>query len=191
MPRLPSYLIGLSAAGITAAIALTGIASDASATSAPSAPARVVTLTSNSSAPTGHLTLQVKYQLQPRGRNKLLSVTFSGASRISLSHPALIVSLRPVPLLRRHAPGGGRSVHVIAFSLILKIHNVRNFSGALPAKVLAQISKIFASPPRHRLVLGGSVLSATVASVSRPKSQAAIAVPVGLQVGVLLGPAVP
>lgn len=76
------------------------------------------------------------------------------------------------------------------FSFILRLHNARSFSGALPAKLLAQLSKIFANPPR-RVRPGGSVLSATVASVSRLRSQVGIAVPVGLQVGVLLGPALP
>lgn len=186
------YLTGLSAAGVTAAIALTGIASDASASPAPSAPARIVTLTSNSSSPTGHLTVQVKYQLEPQGRNKVKSVTFSGASKISLRHPAVIVSLRPVLTLPRRIPGGGvRSIRAIGFTLILKIHNARNFSGALPAKVLTQISKIFAGPGRHRVVLGGFVLSAVVASVNRVNKHVAISAPVGLQVGVLLGPALP
>lgn len=187
------YLTGLSAAGVTAAITLAAVASDASASPAPKAPAHVVTLTSSSSAPTGHLMVQIKYRIEPRGRNKLLSVTFSGASKISLRHPALIVSLRPVlplPLRGGGGGGGGGSVRPIAFSFILRLHNARNFSGALPAKLLAQLSKIFASPPR-RVRPGGSVLSATVASVSRPRSQVGITVPVGLQVGVLLGPAVP
>lgn len=184
------YLTGLSAAGVTAAITLAAVASDASASPAPKAPAHVVTLTSSSSAPTGHLMVQIKYRIEPRGRNKLLSVTFSGASKISLRHPALIVSLRPVLPLPLRGGGGGGSVRPTAFSFILRLHNARNFSGALPTKLLAQLSKIFASPPR-RVRPGGSVLSATVASVSRPRSQVGITVPVGLQVGVLLGPAVP
>lgn len=195
--RARRYLTGLSAAGVTAALALTVAASGASASPAP---ARVVTLTSNSSAPTGHLTLHVKYQLEARGRNKVRSVTFSGASKVSLKHPALIVSLRPVLLPpsviihRRGCPPNGThqrcSIHVIVFTIILKIHSLGNFSGALPAKALAQISKVFARSPR--VGPGGYLLSATVASVIRHKRQIAIStVPAGLQVGVLIGPALP
>jgi hypothetical protein len=185
------YLTGLSAAGVTAVIALTGAVSDASASPAANPPARVVTLTSNSSAPTGNLTVQVRYQLEPRGRNKVLSATFSGASKISLRHPALIVSLRPVLALPPRHPGQRVSVRVIAFSFILRLHNARSFRGALPARLLRQLGKVFASPPR-RPRLGGYVLSATVASVRRTKRQISLQVsPVGLRVGVLLGPVRP
>jgi hypothetical protein len=178
------YLTG--AAGVVAAVALTGAVSAASAAPAPSAPARVVTLTSGSTAPTGHITLQVKYQLKPGARNKLRSVTFSGASKISLKHPALVVSFRPV--LPRPFKG---QVHAIALTIILRIKNASNFSGALGAKLIASINKNFAGGPRRGL-LSDSLLSATVASVSRPKShQQSITAPVGLQVAVLLGPLLP
>lgn len=179
------YLTGLSAAGVTAALALTGAVGDASASPAANASAHVVTLTSNSTAPTGHVTVQVRYQLEPRGRKKLLSVTYSGASKISLKHPALIVSLRPVlPTPRR--------TQVRAFAVILRLHSSKHFSGALSAKLLALIGKSLASPPR-RLHPGGFVLAATVASVIRSKGPGpvGIAAPVGLQVGVLLGPVMP
>lgn len=198
--RARRYLTGLSAAGVTAALALTVAASGALASPAPSAPARVVTLTSSSSAPTGHLTVKVRYQLEPRGRKKVLSVTFSGGSKIKLRHAALIVSVRPallppaVIIHRRGCPPNGThqrcSVRVIAFTRILKIHRLGNFSAALPAKALAQISKVFARSPRVRP--GGDLLSATVASVIRHKRQIAInTTPAGLQVGVLIGPALP
>jgi hypothetical protein len=173
---------------------------DASASPSAKAAARMVTLTSSSSAPAGHLRVQVKYQLEPRGRNKPLSVTFSGASKVSLKHPALIVSLRPVaPLLPPgqhpvcHKSGTRRrcSIRVIAFAILLKIHNLDHFSGALTARELAQIGKIFANPSR-RFRPGGYALSATVASVVRHKRQILLAaVPSGLQVGLLLGPAMP
>lgn len=192
MPGIRRYLTGLSVAGVTAAIALTGAVSDASASPAANPPARVVTLTSTSSAPTGNIALQIKYQLERAGRNKVLSVTFSGASKISLRHPALIVSLRPVAPLGVVHRGQRIPIHVIAFSLIVKLHSSRHFSGTLPAKVLAQLDKIFASQSRHRrLMPGGFVLSATVASVGQRERPIGIAVPAGLQVGALLGPALP
>jgi hypothetical protein len=182
------YLTGLSAAGLTAALALTVAVGDASASPAAS-PARVVTLTSSSSAPTGQLTVKVKYQLVRPGRNKLLSVTFSGASKVSLRHPALILSVRPVlvPPFRR---GGGSPVGVRfhPFNLILRIRDVHKFSGALPARAVATIGKMLAL--RHR-VLQTAVLSAAVGSVIRHKHQVSISTPVGLQVGVLLGPVAP
>lgn len=194
------YLTGLSAAGLTAALALTVAVGDAAASPAAKPPARVVTLTSSSSSPTGNLTVQVKYQLEPRGRNKVLSVTFSGGSKISLKHPALIMSLRPMvplPLVHRqvHCQKIGThrrcSIRVIAFVTILKIHNQRHFSGALPAKALAQIGKIFAMPPRL-IMPGGYVLSATFASVIRHKRQISVdTMLAGLRVGVLLGASLP
>lgn len=199
--RARRYLTGLSAAGVTAALALTVAASGALASPAPSAHARVVTLTSSSSAPSGHLTVKVNYQLEPRGRKKVLSVTFSGGSKIKLRHAALIVSVRPallagaVVIHRRGCPPKSGTqqpcpIRVIAFTIILKIHSPGKFSGALQAKALAQISKVFARSPR--VGPGGYLLSATVASVIRHKRQIAItAVPAALQVGVLLGPALP
>lgn len=189
------YLTGLSVAGVTAAVALAGAVSDASASPAAS-PSRVVTLTSSSSAPTGHLTVQVKYRLAVRGRNKLVSVTYSGGTKLIHRHAALVISL--VPALLPPFPGRGQvssggkkqvPIHFPRLSIILKIHNARQFSGALPAKVVASISKIFAS--RHRVFPGTTVLEATVASVRRFKKQVQIDAPAGLQVGVLLGPLAP
>jgi hypothetical protein len=195
------YLTGLSAAGLTAALALTMAVGDASASPSAKSPARVVTLISSSSAPTGHLTVQVKYQPEKRGRNKVVSVTFSGASRVSLRHPALVISLRPVlaPPLRRGsgagvqkpAPKGGPvGVQVHAFTLILRIRDAHKFTGALSARVVATINKVLAGPI-HRVPLVGRVLSVAVASIIRHKRQVSISTPVGLQTGVLLGPVAP
>ena len=175
------YVTGLSAAGVTAALALTVAVGDASASPAASASARVVTLTSSSTAPTGHLTVQLKYRLEPRGRNKLLSVTYSGASKISLKHPALIVSLRPV---------ARASIHGSVNAVILRLHNSKHFSGALPARLLALIGKSLAAPS-GRIHPAGSLLSAAVASVVRHKNWVSISAPAGLQVGLLIGPALP
>ena len=182
------YAAGLSAAGLAAALALSVAVGDASASPAAS-PARVVTLTSNSSASTGQLTVKVRYQVERPGRNKLLSVTLSGGAKFSLSHPALILSLRPVlvPPFRRGG-GGPVGVQVHAFNLIVRIRHARKFSVALPARTVATIGKILAL--RHR-ILGAFVLSATVGSVIRSKHGVSISAPVGLQVGVLLGPVAP
>jgi hypothetical protein len=191
------YLTGLSAAGVTAAVILTGAVSDASASPASSAASRVVTLTNSSTAPTGHLTLQAKYRLGRSGRNRVISVTYSGSSNASIKHPALIVSLRPVPGLLPprgvQVKVGKRQVHipVFGFTVILRLHNSRSFSGALPRRVLALLRKSFAGP-RRRLRIGDVLLSATVASVvRRHKGQFQVSAPVGLQVGVLLGPILP
>lgn len=195
------YLTGLSAAGLTAALAITVAVGNASASPSAKSPARVVTLTSSSAASAGHITVQVKYQLEPRGRNKLVSVTFSGASRLSLPHPALVFSLHPVlaPLLRHRggagiqvpAPKGGPvDVQIHPFIFILRIRDARKFSGALPARVVATINKIIAGPI-HRVPLIGHVLSVTVASVRDHKHQVSITAPVGLQIGVLLGAVAP
>jgi hypothetical protein len=182
------YLTGLSAAGLTAALALTVAVGDASASPAAS-PAHVVTLTSSSSASTGQLTVKVRYQLERPGRIKLLSVTFSGASKVSLQHPALVLSLRPVlvpPIRRGTGPVGVQAHH--PFRLILRIRDARKFSSALPARALATIGKILAL--RHR-ILPTAVLAAAVASVIRHNHEVSISTPVGLQAGVLLGPVAP
>ena len=181
------YVTGLSAAGLAAALALTAAVGDASASPAAS-PARVVTLTSSSSASTGQLTVKVKYQFERPGRIKPLSVTFSGGSKLSFRHPALVLSLRPVlvPPVRRGPGPVGVQVH--PFRLILRLRDVHNFSGALSARAVATIGKILAL--RHR-VLQTAVLSAAVASVIRSKHGVSISTPLGLQVGVLLGPVAP
>lgn len=192
VPVIRRYLTGLSAAGVTAAVVLAGAIGDASASPAVSPPNRVVTLTSSSSSPTGNITLKVKYHLERGGRNKVLSATFSGGSKVGLKNPALIVSLRPVVPLGLRRVGRRRTVHVIAFTLILRLHSARHFSGSLPARVLRQISKVFAGQAIHRrLRPAGFVLSATAASVSQRRKPIGIAAPVGLQVGVLLGPVLP
>lgn len=188
MPVIRRYLTVLSAAGLTAAVVLAVAVSDASASPAASSSSRAVTLTSSSSSPTGNLTTRVKFRIEPQGRNKVLSVTVSGSSRVSLKHPALIVSLRPVARLIVHG-----QVRAFGFVLILRLHSARHFSRALPAKVLTQIDKVFAALNRHRQPITAALLSVTVGSVSRPGTQKPISIsaPVGLQVGVLLGPALP
>jgi hypothetical protein len=183
------YLVGISAAGAAAGLILTGAttgsaatASGASGTSA----SRVITLTSRTSSSAGHLTVLFKYEPGKRGAIKALSLTYSGGSPLKFAHPALVFALRPGP-----GPANGKPVqvksHPLAFTLILKIPDVRHFSGTLPVKDLPRISWKVRKSSRRPLTLPSILLEASVASVSM-KRPTSISVPVGLQVGILLGP---
>jgi hypothetical protein len=181
------YLTGLSAAGITAALVLTATASGAAASPATPASPQVVTLTSSTSSSAGHITLKFRYQVEPKGKIKPLSATFSGGTRIGFKHPAMLLSLRPIP-----SPAsirGQKPVPRFGFTIILPVHSASHFSGSLPARLLAIIGKIISAGPR-RFPPSGSVLQAILVSIARTKP-VSISTVLGLQVGVLLHPALP
>jgi len=180
------YLTGLSAAGITAALVLTGAASSVAASPAPQAHPQVVTLNSSTSSSAGHITLAVRYQVESKGQFKVLSATFSGGTPIKFNHPAMVLALRPLPSPSIHR--GGQRVAVRPFTVILPVHSASHFSGSLPAKLLAVLGKALSFSPR-RPQPGGSVLEAILASVTRSPKPGGISTVLGLQVGVLLRPA--
>jgi len=176
----------VAASGVTGAVLVTGAVTGASAAPAP-APSHVVTLESSSSSSAGHLVLRIRYEVERAGHIKPISISYAGGTDVKLRHPALIVSLRPLgPLPPRqvHARKGRPVV-----SLILRLRNTHHFSGTLPLRLF---SPAFGRIGRKRIpFLGGRILEATVASVQRYTRQVAISVPADLQVGILLGPALP
>lgn len=183
------YLTGLSAAGITAALVLTGAASSVAASPATPASPQVVTLNSSTSSSAGHITLTVKYQAEPKGQFKVLSATFSGGTPIKFNHPALLLTLRPVLSLSIHRGQKPAPAPAHPFFVILPVHNTGHFSGSLSARLRAILGKLISFSPR-RIQPFGSVLEAILVAVNRSSKPIGISTVLGLQVGVLLHPAV-
>jgi hypothetical protein len=144
---------------------------------------RAITLTSNTSSAAGQLTLRFSYRPGEGGSVKPLSLTFSGGSPLKIAHPALVFSLRPVAGLVHGKPVQVKSRRPV--TVIVRIRDVRHFSGKLPLKDLPRIDWKFSKPSRK--VAPSVLLAASVASVS-PKRPVSISAPVGLQVGIVLGP---
>lgn len=182
------YLAGVCAAGIAAGLVLTGTATGSAApTAAGSGQAdRVITLTSNTSSSAGQLTVRFSYRPGKGGAVKPLSLSFSGGSPLKIAHPAVVFSLRPLPGFVRGKPVEVKS-RPKPLIVIVRIRDVRHFSGKLPLKDLPRIDWKFSKSPRQVRVAPAALLAASVASVS-PKRPASISAPVGLQVGILLGP---
>jgi hypothetical protein len=178
-------LAGASAAGIAVGLVLTGTATGSAApTEAGSGhPARVITLTSNTSSSAGQLTMRFSYQPGKGGSIKPVSLSFSGGSPLKLAHPALVFSFRPVPAFVHGKPG---KVKARPSVIIIGLRDLRHFSVKLPLKALPRIDWKFKSSGKLR-VPPTALLQATVASVS-PKRPVSISAPVGLQVGIVLGP---
>jgi len=186
-PRRPRfarrYAIGLSALAAGAGLVLTGAASSSAAPATQASP-RVFTLTSSTSSQAGQLTVTLRYELTRNRAVKPLSVSYSGGSSFRIPHSAILFALRPVagPIFRR---GRQVRVHAPRFVLILKVSDPRHFSGTIPARTLPKLIGRFLSPKRRIVVPPSAVLEASLASVTmKPKE---ISVPLGLQVGVLLG----
>jgi hypothetical protein len=184
------YLAGFSAAGVAVGLVLTGAATGSAAPEsggAGSQASRVITLTSNASSSAGHLTVRFMYKLGKRGAIVPLSFTYSGGSPLKITHPALIISLRPVP-----GPFIGKPVQVKvrprAFVVIVRIHNVRDFSGKLPAKDLPRIDWVAPKSPHQAPIVPSAVIETSLGSVGT-KKPVNISVLVGMQVGILLNPA--
>ena len=185
------YLAGVSAAGIAVGLVLTGTAAGSAAPAGRSSghSARVITLTSNTSSSAGQLTLRFTYRPVKGGAVKPLSLTYSGGSPLKIAHPALVFSLRPVPGSVRGKPIQVKSRPSV-ISVIVRIRDVRHFSGKLPLKALLRMSWRFGKPSRRLHAAPTALLGASVASVS-PKRPVSISAPVGLQVGIVLGPIAP
>jgi hypothetical protein len=183
-------LAAIAAAGVTGAALVAGAVTASAAPAAP-APSRVITLTSSTSSAAGHLTVRFRYQPERAGKIKALPVSYAGGTGLKLRHPVLIVTLRPVlgsPFLQVRK----QVVAVPVFTLILRIRDARDFSGTfrLPPRPFGRVSWV---SRRHR-VPGplAQVLAVTLASLSRPKHPpVVIQAPVGMQVGILLGPVFP
>jgi hypothetical protein len=182
------YLTGVSAAGIAAGLVLTGAATGSAApTSGGSGQeARAITLTNNTSSSVGQLTVRFSYKPGEGGSIKPLSLTYSGGTPLKIAHPALVFSFRLVP-----GPGRGKPVQVKArprpLMVIVRIRDVRHFSGKLPLKDLLRMGNWVGKPSRKARAVPTALIGATVASVSQ-KRPVRIAAPVGLQVGIILGP---
>lgn len=188
-PRLGAprrRLTAIAVAGVTGAVLVTGAVTGALAAAPAPAPSNIVTLTSSSSTSAGHLTVRLRYQVGRAGRIRPLSVSFAGGTSLKLRHPALIFSLRPLlaaPFRQIHAPSGRLFV-----TLIVRLRDSHHFSGTLRARLFAIGDGRIAG--RRLPAPGGRLLEATLASVFRAnRHQVSISAPLGLQVGILFGPA--
>lgn len=188
LPAARRYLAGVCAAGVAAGLVLTGTATGSAAPTSEGSgrPDRVITLTNKTSSSAGQLTVRFSYRPGKDASVKPLSLTYSGGSRLRIAHPALIFSLRLIPGFVR-----GKPVQVKArprpITVVVRIRDVRHFSGKLPIKDLRRMGWRFSKPSGKVLVVPTALLAASVASVS-PKRPTRISVPLGLQVGIVLGP---
>lgn len=179
-------LAAITAAGVTGAVLVTGAVTGASAAAPAPARSSIITLTGSSSSSAGHLTVRFRYQVERAGKIKPLSISYAGGTSLNLRHPALIVSLRPVlavPFRQIRAVKGPRIV-----TLILRIRDTHHFSGTIRPGLFGQVS--LHSTGRRLPAPGGEVLEATLASVTQTKRVQSISAPIGMQVGILFGPAI-
>ncbi|HET7016161.1 MAG TPA: hypothetical protein VFI65_19730 [Streptosporangiaceae bacterium] len=181
------YLVGVSAVAIASGLVLTGTAAGSAAPTLGGSdhPARAITLTGNTSSSAGQLSVRFSYRPGEGGAVKPLSLTFSGGSPLKIAHPAVVFSLRSVPGLVHGKPVQVKSRPVI--TVVVRIRDVHHFSGKLPVKDLLRIGLRFGKPGRQVRSAPTVVIAASVASVSQ-KRPVSISAPVGLQVGILLGP---
>jgi hypothetical protein len=177
------YAIGVGALAAAAGLVLTAAASSSAAPATQASP-RVITLTSSTSSQAGQLTVTLRYEVTRNGGVKPLSVSYSGGSSVRIRHCAILFALAPVagPTVRR---GRQVRVHAPRFVLILKVSDSRHFSGTIPARTLPKLIGRFVSPKRRIVAPPTAVLEASLASATTKPKQ--ISLPVGLQVGVLLG----
>ena len=177
-------LAGLSAAGLAATVVLTSAAGSGAATAGRPAPARPgTTLTGTTSSAAGLMGMRVRY-VAPRGKAGFRSVAFSGHSRIALRRATLVIVLSSA--LPRAIKGASTikvkpGPRVIIIALKLR-PGTRNFSGSLPRRVLATLSRAGGPVP-------GETLSMTLASSVSVHHGDRVFRPV-MQVGLELGPTV-
>lgn len=159
---------GLSVAGIAAAVIFAGAAA------APVAPAAAGatggnTLTATTSSPTGDMTVQVKYRYEPRGKIKLLSVTYFGDSKVAAKKPSLIFVFGPAnlpgpPQMQHRSQWQSVKVHGFFFFFVsLRGADLHNFAGSLPARDIDATN-------RKGGLIGNETLSVTLASVVKSKA---------------------
>jgi hypothetical protein len=128
--------------------------------------------------------MRFSYRPGKGGAVKPLSLSLSGGSPLKIAHPALVFSFRPVPGLVHGKPVQVKSRPPSI--IIVRIRDVRHFSVKLPLKALPRFNWKF--KPSRQVHVGPTVLlQASVASVSR-KRPGSISAPVGLQVGIVVGP---
>jgi hypothetical protein len=186
-------LAALSAAGVAAAVILTGAASSVPAASAATAAGRPVPaaapgpgVTENVVLPSGTMTIRVRYVRGSSGR--LAAVRYAGHARTGVRHAVLIFSVSSDLPGRQVKPGAVVRVKPtpatgIIWILKLKPSVVRRFSGSVPARVLASVNKYVRTRPGSTLTL---VLGQAV--TGKPGGKPPIAVRVVLPGGVVLFP---
>jgi hypothetical protein len=146
----------------------------AGAAGAPVAPAaagapRGNTLTETTSSPAGDMTVQVKYGYEARGKIKLLSVTYSGDSKVAVKKPTLIFMLGPAnlagpPWKQYRNQSQSAKVHgFFLFFVSLRAADLHNFAGSLPARDINATN-------RKGGLIGNETLSVTLASVVKSKA---------------------
>jgi hypothetical protein len=187
---------GLSVAGVSAAVILTGsAASSASAGAAPSAaPRGGNTLTETTSSAAGTMKIQVKYRNEPRGKIKLLAVTYSGDSKIAIRKPGLLFvfspgnPLGPPPGPIRHKKPWRRAVspRILVFSVSVRAGHLHDFAGALPPRLIAAANRGGGFPARE-------LLSVSLAALPRPKGHGPTRISIHpvMQAGLILTPEFP
>ncbi len=187
-------LVGLSAAGATAAVIITAAASGAPASAAAgAAQAHTNALTETTSSSAGNMTVKATYATGKRGRIKLESVSYVGeSSKKGFKHPVLIFTLGPGgPFTLRYQKGKPVRAHFPAFQVILRLKpsELGDFSGTLSAKILASVN-------RHGGLVGGETLNVSLAHGKFPKApvkkghrQVHFTIQEIMQVGMILNPA--
>ncbi len=180
-------LAGLSSAGLAATVVLTSAAGSGAATAGRPVPAHAgTTLTGTTSSVAGVLGMRVRY-VAPRNKAAFRAVAFTGHSRTALKRATLVIVLSPaLPRAIKSSSGAstikvkpGPWVIIIALKLRPGTHN---FTGSLPRRVLATLSRAGGPVP-------GETLSMTLASSVSAHHGVRVFRPV-MQVGLELSPTV-
>jgi hypothetical protein len=139
--------MAVSAATVTAAAVLVPLAVRGVTAAAPTSPAAApggTMLTETTSSPAGTMTVQVRYQPDRTGA-RLLSITYSGSSHVSVRHPGLAFSLKE--------PVAAHRVEVVTIGIRLTQSELRHFTGSVPLRPSVRRLPVVAST--LTAVLGG------------------------------------
>lgn len=170
---------GLSVASLVAAAILTSVAGSAPASAvvgSPGSPSQnTVTQTTSSSA--GTMTVQVKDRRGRRGLT-VASVTYSFTAAAAIKRPSFNIIFAPSGPPLVHRPRVSR--RIVVFHVNLK-GPLTTFSGALPARVLAQVNK-------NGGLQGGYDLRVNLANIIK-KTRRFITARLIMQEGIVLTPA--
>ena len=160
-------VIGLSAAGLSAAMLVTAAASSAFAAPArpdhsaartsgtarvsqPAASRNTTTVTQTATTSAGDLTVTVRYRTSHRLRLTILSVSYTGGAKVHIKQPSLIFAFASrFPLQVRTQPHPAayylkspRPVQVIFFLVRLKAGQLGHFTGTLSARDLKVLNTV-------------------------------------------------
>jgi hypothetical protein len=169
-------------------------ASAATAGAKPPAARHATTVTEDVATSAGTVTLRVRYAGGLGSSLRLTSVRYSGRAHPGVRHAVLVFSVgsgllaRPAQL-KQHAELQVKPAPASRFVFIIRLGKgtVRRFSGAVPAKVLARVSKHLRLMPGEVLtgVLGSMV---TIKPAARAAGKGPSVIEIVLPAGVVLFP---